>query len=407
MALPGAHRTVRDKTRDGGAYYIRWTAWRGKGAPKIGAFKGATKHEAEQAERAGASELAGGYRDARTTAVSDATLADLLDLYQGSAEFKKCSASTKAERSRQIKLMREDEIPPPRGSTKPALKLGSLPTAGLASRLAIGHLTRWRDDQAATRGPRAADARVQVLRRALAVLVKQGVAPANPAAGLAEVWTADRSALIWEPELLKKYLEHIKAEIWRVWTSVSASNPLRPAMILKLAAARDALLLVLNNGQRREDLAALNWRECTDVAFVYTARKGARRAKTAGKKSRTTIVPILNEARGVLIRRKEAHGADSPWVIVSGRGGAYTPNALGELVNGVARELEIDRHLHDGKGTFVTRIKTQAPWLSNGEIAAMVDWSEGEVDEIIRRYVSADEIARATIERLRDRRKAS
>jgi integrase len=303
--------------------------------------------------------------------------------------------------------MRNDEIPSPRGSTKAALKLGSLPTAGLASRLAIGHLTRWRDDQGEKRGPRAADARVQLLRRALAVMVKQGVAPANPAAGLMEVWTADRSALIWEPELVKKYLEHIKAEIWWVWTTVSASNPLRPAMILKLAAARDALLLVLNNGQRREDLAALNWRECTDVAFIYTASKGARRAKTAGKKSRTTIVPILNEARQVLIRRKAAHGDDSPWVIISGRGGAYTANSLGELVNGIARALEIDRHLHDGKGTFVTRIKSQAPWLSNGEIAAMVDWSEGEVDEIIRRYVSADAIARATIERLHEQRKAN
>jgi integrase len=416
VALPGAHRTVRDKTAAGGGYYIRWTAWRGKGAPVIGAFKGATRAAAESAERAGAGALAGSYSAARTHVIAGDAIAGLLDLYEQSAEFKKCSDSTKAERSRLIKQMRFDAFPGPPGSPPEAkMMLGKLPTAGLAAPRMVGHLTRWRDTICAGRGPRAADARVQVLQRALNVMCAQGLAPANPAAKLAKVWSADRSDLIWDEETLPRFYAHIRKAIDAAFALppviVHAGKPqlnrTRFGRIMQLAAARDALTLVISSGMRREDLACLNQRECTDVAFVYTARKGARRARTAGRKPRTTIVPMLWDARKVVLRRLEAHGSASPWIIVSSRGGAYTPNTLGELVNNIAREIGADRTLHDGKGTFVTRIKRRAPWLSDAEIADMVDWSEADVATIIRRYVSHGEIAKAKIERLRDWRKAS
>lgn len=403
VALPGAHRTTRDKTGDGGRYYIRWTAWRGKGAPTIGTFSGATEAEAIAAERAGAEALAGAYRDARAPVANTRTVGGLLDLYERSAAFRKCADSTRRERSKVIKSMRADEIPPPPGKPGPPAKLVDMPTPFLAAQRAVGTLTRWRDAQAAKRGPRAADARVAVLRRALAVMVKEGNAPANPAAALEAVWQTDRSDLIWEPQHVAKFLAAVRKQIDHVWSTVKATNPRRPAMIASLAATRDALLIALNAGMRVGDIAPLNWREVTDVAFVYTARKGARRARTAGKKRRTTIVPIMGEARLVLIRRKEAHGDASPWVITSSRGGPYTPGTLGEMVNDLARDLGIERHMHDAKGTFVTRIKREAPWLTHAEIAEMVDWSEADVDEIIRRYVSADAIATAKIERLRRR----
>lgn len=405
VALPGAHRTTRDKTAAGGAYYIIWRAWREKGAPVIGSFKGATRTEAEQAELDGAEKLAGEYHAARAPGISNKTLAGLLDLYEMTSEFKKCSPSTKAERSRLIKQMRNDKIPPAPGEPDNNVTLGSFPAAALKAPRARAVLRRWRDHNAETRGPRAADQRVELLRRCLAVMVDQGDAPENPALKLGSVHVADRSDLILEPAHVAKYLALIRKKIDAIWYGTSAKHPQRARNLTPLFAARDALLLAINNGQRREDLSCLNWRECTDVAFVYTARKGARRAKTAGKKKGVTVVPIMDEARRVLIYRREAYGATSPWVIVSSKGGAYTPNTLGELVNGLLRECGIDRTLHDTKGTFVTKMKCAAPWLSNAEVGEMVDWSEDEVDRIITRYLSADALAEAKIERLRGRRK--
>lgn len=256
------------------------------------------------------------------------------------------------------------------------------------------------------------------MRLALNWAALRNLAPANPCEGLAEVWRTDRSELIWEPQHLATWLGRIKKQIDKIWRTEKATvvlagrvrlNHRRRAKIMRLAAARDALLLCCNTGMRREDLAAHAWAERQGPAIVYTARKGARRARTAGRTRRTTIVPVLRTAALIYAHRWEVSGDVNPWVITGPHGGNYTPTALGRLINDLARDYKIDRHLHDGKGTFATSMYVMATkdgrrMFAPSEIAAMVDWSEAEVEAIARRYVGAAAIANAMLARMRRRK---
>lgn len=416
--MPGIHRTGPKRTPSG--VYIRITYGRGRGAKVLGNYRGASVEEALEAEARDAAQRAQRYADARAGVSDLSTLAGLFEAFEKSTQNRRLAESTKAERARVLRAMAKDKLPP---SMKP---LGTLPAAALASKGIALRLEAWRDRVAAERGPTTANIRVQFLRLVLNWAIKPGrdLAPANPAAGLAELTTTDRSALIWEPQHLAAYLGYIKREIDRIWREEPALvtetvngrgyvkkhadgsprlNRRRIAKIARLAAARDALLLACNTGMRRGDLACHSFAERQGPAIVYTARKGARRARSANKKRAPTVVPVLRTAALIYARRWEAGGASSPWVITSARGGPYTPGALGQLISDVAADAKVaDRHLHDAKGAFVTEIDALGEF-SDAEIARMVDWSEGDVSAIKARYVSGPAIANAMIARMRKR----
>lgn len=380
--LPGAHRTIKRKP---GAIYVRYCAWRG--GPSIGNYVAATEDEAEAKATADASGIAERYSAARSSAPSLDTVAGLIDAFERSTEFKRISESTKAEWSRIMLDLRKD-------------KIGAMPTIALKAKRATAVIERWHGDIATERGPRAADYRLQVIRRALAWNVKNGNIEKNPALGIAEASNSDRSDLIWEAAMIEKYRAYIRAEIERVWLTYSPLNPQRPAMIMRLAAARDALTLILNTGARREDASVFARAWIDDGAITYTPRKGARRARTAKRKPRVVVLPVLPDLARFLTYRDEAYGASSPWLITSSRGGNYTPNALGTLIGDTASACEIERSAHDGKGTFVTLLKTHTDF-GDEEIAQLVDWSVVDVQNIIRKYVSAKAVADALRARFR------
>lgn len=419
MSLPGAHRTTKACAS---GFYIRWTAWRGRGAPEIGKYHAAARAGAEALEKADETELARRYGEQRGGAPArphGPTLADVFTKFEAAAEFKRCSDSTKRERARVLKDMQSDDFGAAK-SGQARLKLGALPAAALDDPRMLSRFEAWRDEQAVKRGPRAADYRIGLARLALSWAKPRGLAPANPCEEIAAVWRADRSDLIWEPQHLQAFLAAIKKRIAEIWEAEPATvtrhgrvelNRNRTAQIVSLAAARDALLLACNSGMRREDLAAHAWSEKHGRGIVYTARKGARRARTAGTSRGVTVVPVLDLAALVYARRWEFSAGENPWVITSARGGPYKPNGLGKLVNELAGELGIDRTLHDGKGTFVTYIATLTTaddrrMFTNSEIGRMVDWSEDDVDRIVTRYVSANAIANALLERIKRRRKS-
>lgn len=394
LSLPGSHRTRRAK---GGRCYIYWRAWRGSGAPLIGSYVGASWAEVEALERADHAGIAQRYGEARTRKIDTGTLDGILSHYETSGEFKRLSESKIREVVRIMKSMRGDTLKLDRGQCT----LELFPTAALAAKRTRGIFKAWRDDVATTRGPQAADSRVEVLRRALNVAIADGEAEANPLAGLGKVAAPDRADLIWEPEHQALFFGWIDKERIRIEREAKTDLAMRqnkPKMLGRLQAGADALTVALWTGMRREDISLFDHRWIQGRAIVYTATKGARRAKTAGKHARSTVVPILPALRTVLDRRFA--GERKGWLITSSRKARYTPHALGAIVGEIAAEAGVERTLHDAKGTFVTHMLTHCPDLSRLEIARMVDWSETDVERIERKYVSGDRIAGALLERL-------
>jgi integrase len=385
--LPGAHKTASDLTRKGGAYYIRITAWRGAGAPVIGKYQGATRAEAEALALADAAQRAGRYAASFAHKADADTIAGVLEAFEQSAKFKGYAETTRAVWKSVMKSMR--------GS-----KLGELTISALKSDGATRALTRWRDKEAKARGDRAADMRMQILKRSLNWARGQGLVGANPALGIEEIYQGDRSDLIWEAEHVEAYVAEIAKQ--RA-AAIDAGGANLAKTLHSLAVAEDALMLALFTGLRLADIAGLRRAEIRSGAIVLAPRKSARRARAAGKRPRVVVIPILPEI-GPLIERRLGDGGDFVLTVsptkAKPRGGCYTPGGLGQLVASVATAAGIERHLHDARGSFVTYARSRG-LLTREEIADMLGWSEADVRDIERRYLSNEAVVSATLERMK------
>lgn len=378
LALPKAHRTRKEVN---GVVYLRVTAGRHKGAPVLGKYQGASQHEADLAMEADHQGLQERYQAVVDGLPTLTTIAGLLAAWERSAEFESKAASTKADRARVI-------------ASISATPLGKASSSILKQQAAPGVITKWRDKIAAKHGARSADIRIEVLNTALNWHVRQGNITKNPALGIADVYIGDRSDLIWEDHHVEAFLAHIKAEIDRVWRETEPGYQ-RYRSVAKLANARDTLITALNTGMRRTDLAAFNTLNVRDGAIIYTPSKSRSRSRTSKKPARTIVLPILKDMALVLARRAEA-GFNQRIL------GGYTPPSQGHLVADISKleSVAIDRHLHDAKGTFVTRLSIETD-LTDQEIATLVDWSVTNVRSIKARYVSGAAVSDALLKRFR------
>jgi len=382
LAAPKAHRT--QKRLRNGDWFMRITAGRHAGAAVLFACTGATRADCEQQIAEAAGQINEAYEAVKAGLPTLSTMAGLLDAWERSAEFNGKSQSTMHERSRIIAAIK-------------ASPLGKASASVLKQAGATGVITKQRDKWAAAHGLRAADYRLEVLNAALNWHVRQGNIARNPAAGIADVYLGDRSDLIWEPEMVEAFRAKVRAEIDRVWAKWPPGKR-RYEQVNALANAHDALTIALNTGMRREDISLFAWIWVRDGAIIYTPAKGRNRARTAKKAPRVLVVPILPETARVLARRGEI--ASGPILLPNRDGEKYKPKGIGDLVAGVAKSLGIERHLHDAKGTFVTRLKTHTD-LTDQEIAGLVDWSVANVQSIIRSYVSGAAVSAALLKRFR------
>lgn len=60
----------------------------------------------------------------------------------------------------------------------------------------------------------------------------------------------------------------------------------------------------------------------------------------------------------------------------------------------------IDKHLHDTRGTFGTRLRKKAR-LTAAEIADILGWDEDRAERLLAVYVDRDDIVRSIAERIR------
>jgi integrase len=73
-------------------------------------------------------------------------------------------------------------------------------------------------------------------------------------------------------------------------------------------------------------------------------------------------------------------------------------SGFGSSWNRTVRRTGLDRHFHDFRGTFATKVYLTG--LSVREIAEILGWSEDRVEAILKRYVKRDEVLKDLIARM-------
>ena len=249
-------------------------------------------------------------------------------------------------------------------------KWGEVPLAVFNDPRMIAKVIAWRNSREAT--PRAADNGVVVLHALLKFGMQQSVLSMNVAAGIGKIYLdGARAEIVWTENDLKAFKE-------------AAENQDRHV--------NDAVELDAVTGLRREDLTNLTWAEVRQFAIVKKAAKRSR-----GRRRFATIprIPALDTVLDRLRTRPRGVGVET--VLVTAKGMPWNPDTLSKDVARVAKKagiVHIDqdtgterrKHLHDVRGTFVTRLATSTD-LTDTEIASIMAWSEDEVAGIRRIYV--------------------
>lgn len=113
------------------------------------------------------------------------------------------------------------------------------------------------------------------------------------------------------------------------------------------------------------------------------------------KHRKTTLIPIYAELRRFLdaIPRSDF----STLVLMNTRGKPWR-GGFGSSLNDALKAADIDKHLHDTRGTAATRMYVGG--LTKREIAQMFTWSEEYVDQLLDTYVRKEELLLDRIRRL-------
>jgi len=230
----------------------------------------------------------------------------LLWRYKSSAEFAKLRPLTRRDYNRHL-----DKI---------QAKFGKLRIAAMNAPEISDHIYGWRDTLAEA-SPRQADYSISVLAAMLAWCVKRGLLNYNRAAGVSDVYTADRREKVWTKDM--------EASLFLV-----ASEPIRRAVILAVETglSQEDLLVLPKSAVQGNVIVSRRLKNGTPVAIPISPRLSVMLADLPA----TDSVTLLNRADG------------RPW----DRKG----NGLRSLFRGMRDTAAIaDRTFHDFRGTFVTR----------------------------------------------------
>lgn len=357
---------------------VSYTAKDGRKVVYYYAWKGGPKIETKAAP--GTAEFMAAYNaavaSARGPKVED-TLAGLVSRYRASPLFKKLADSTRAEWARWLDRIADDR-------EDAANDIGGLPLKALDDRRVRGDIIDWRDQWAAT--PRAADYAIQVLSRVLAFGVDRGELAINVAAGISQLYEGGRADQIWTEDELARY-------------AMAAPSP-EVGFVPHLAAL---------TGLRRADLCKLSDAHVGDVAIVIPT------GKSRGRKLQ--VIPLLEETKALLAeiraqrdarlaerreldRRKGRPETPSPTTVLTNtRAKPWTEDGLETQVIKTKAEAGIDKHLHDCRGTFATRLRIDGK-LTAPEIADVMAWEEDRVQRLLETYIDRDATVRSIAERL-------
>lgn len=345
------------KTLSGGGLAIYWYACRGGSLLKR--FAGDTPSNALRAEREGAAELAAAFALRRSRPEpAKLHIRDLVVAYKKAPDgLQRLRASTKAEWSRWL-----GEI---------VHAFGDMPLEALAGKGARAAFINWRNARSSK--PRSADYGLQVLKRLLAFGVANELVERNPAEGIEGLYKASRADIVVEQDELDAILERVTPDASR---------------LIRLAAA---------TGIRRGDLVQLKWTDVGTSSIEFGTSKSEGRSRP--------IVPILPEARAVIDecrQKREALIADgkvpSAFLLTTRQGTQWKEDSATQAFWRAAKDVKVDKNLHDLRGTAVTRYILAG--LSDEQVAELVGWEPTRVRQVRRRYVDRDRIALGVIAQL-------
>jgi integrase len=229
-------------------------------------------------------------------------------------------------------------------------------------------IRRWRNRWADK--PRTADYGLQVLSRILSYAVDPlGKIAGNPCEGIKQLYSANRSEIIWTDSDVAQLKKTCSADI---------------GFAVDLAA---------HTGLRLGDLLRLSWSHVGDDAITITTGKSKHR--------RTAIIPLYDDLRRVLasIPRR------STTILTNVRKRPWKPNGFGTAFNRAkigAGMNDRDLHFHDLRGTAVTKFYIIG--IPERVIAEIMAWEEEHVAKIIRRYVDRTAATKALIRQLNERK---
>jgi len=329
------------KVRSKGRTY--WYAWRGgprlRGKPSSPEFI-ASYNEAIEDHRA-----------------PDASrFRSLIVQYKASSDYKRLAVTTKRNWARWLDRIGEH--------------FGELRIAQFDRPEKIRRVIRhWRNKWADT--PRNADYGMQVLSRVLSYAVDPlGKIVSNPCEGIKQLYSADRSEIIWT----SADLAQLKAG------SEERPCPLEIALAVDLAA---------HTGLRLGDLLRLSWSHIGAATIEIATGKSRQR--------RQAIIPLYDDLRAVLERIPRR----ATTVLTNQRARPWTVNGFGTAFNRakIAAALHNrDLHFHDLRGTAATKFYVAG--IPARVIAEIMAWEESTVERIIRRYVDRSAATRAIVQQL-------
>ena len=227
-------------------------------------------------------------------------------------------------------------------------------------------IRRWRSQWADR--PRTADYAVQVLSRVLSYAVEQGTVAGNPCEGIKQLYSVNRSEIIWMSNDIEQIRKTCSPEI---------------AFAVNLAA---------HTGLRMGDLLRLSWSHVGDNAVTITTGKSKHR--------RTATIPLYDDLRRVLAGIPKR----STTILTNTRHRPWTANGFGTAFNRAKASGGLhnrDLHFHDLRGTAVTKFYVSG--LSERVIAEIMAWEEEHVSKIIRRYVDRAAATKALIQQINER----
>jgi integrase len=228
-------------------------------------------------------------------------------------------------------------------------------------------IRKWRSTWAAQ--PRTADYAMQVLSRVLSHAVEDGRIAANPCEGIKQLYSTNRSGIIWTD-----------ADIAQL--RAAASNEVMHAV--DLAAA---------TGLRPADLFRLSWSNIGEDAIIITTSKSRHK--------REAVIPLYDDLRALLKQIPKR----STIVLTTGRDHrpwrGFSSSFAGAMED--AGMADRDLHFYDLRGTAATRFYLAG--LPVRVIAEIMGWEEETVSRIIRRYVDRQAAVKATILQLREAKK--
>jgi integrase len=230
-------------------------------------------------------------------------------------------------------------------------------------------IRRWRNQWEDR--PRTADYGMQVLSRVLSHAVDPlGKIAGNPCEGIKQLYSSDRSEIIWTDSDIAQLKNACSPEI---------------AFAVDLAA---------HTGLRLSDLLRLSWSHVGEDAIEFATGKSRGR--------REAIIPLYDDLRAVLARIPKR----SPTILTSSKRRPWSADGFGSSFNTAKHGAGIadkDLHFHDLRGTAATKFYVAG--LPIRVIAEILAWSEDQVERIIRRYVARAAATKAAIRQLNELRR--